>query len=247
VLVHGIGMRRQAWAPVLELIEAEREVINIDLPGFGESPPDEAGTELAVSDYADRLQRFFAEAGVERPHLAGNSMGGGIGLELGRRGAVRSLTLISPIGFWGRPGLAWCRGVLGTGYALGQRTPDSMPETLRVAMARPFLFLVAFGRPFAVPAPEVLATSEAGQTAPGFVDGLTHGLDYFFGEPGALPDIPVTVAWGRRDLLLPPITQARRARAQLPWARHLSLPRCGHIPFYDDPQRLARVLVEGSA
>jgi pimeloyl-ACP methyl ester carboxylesterase len=247
VLVHGIGMRRQAWAPVVELIEAEREVINVDLPGFGQSPPDEAGTALTVSDHADRLQRFFAEAGLSRPHVAGNSMGGGIALELGRRAAVRSLTLISPIGFWGRAGLAWCRAVLGAEYALGQGSPDSMPESLQVAIARPLLFPVAFGRPFAVPAHEVLATAEAGQAAPGFAGGLSHGLDYFFSEPGALRDIPVTVAWGRRDVLLPPITQARRARAMLPWARHLSLPRCGHIPFYDDPERLSRVLLEGSA
>ncbi len=240
-------MRRAAWGPVVELIEAEREVLNIDLPGFGDSPPDEAGTELTVADHADRLERFFAELGVERPHIAGNSLGGGIALELGRRGAVRSVTAISPIGFWRRPGLAWCRGVLRAEYALGQSSPDSMPEGLQVAMSRPALFLVAFGRPFAVPAEEVIATGEAGRAAPGFAGGLSHGLDYFFSEPGALREIPVTIAWGRRDVLLPPITQARRARALLPWARHLSLQGCGHVPFYDDPARMARVLLEGSS
>jgi pimeloyl-ACP methyl ester carboxylesterase len=247
VLLHGIGLRRAAWAPVVDLIEADREVLSVDLPGFGESPPDESGTELTVADYADRLERFFAEAGVERPHVAGNSLGGGIGLELGRRGAVRSVTAISPIGFWRRPGLAWCRGVLRAEYALGQRTPESMPESLQVATARLALFPVAFGRPFSVPAEEVIATGEAGQAAPGFVGGLSHGLDYFFSELGSLDEMPVTVAWGRRDLLLPPITQARRARALLPRARHLSLPGCGHVPFYDDPPRLARVLLEGSS
>jgi pimeloyl-ACP methyl ester carboxylesterase len=246
VLVHGIGMRRQAWAPVLARLEAEREVLNVDLPGFGQSPPDEAGTELGILDYADRLQRFFAEAGVERPHVAGNSMGGGIALELGRRGAVRSVTLISPIGFWGRPGIAWCRGLLRVEYALGANPSDSMPETLQLALARLALFPIAFGRPFAVPAEEVLATGEAAQAAPGFVDGVENGLDYFFTDPGGLRDIPVTVAWGRRDLLLPPITQARRARAMLPWARHLSLPGCGHIPFYDAPDLCAHLILEGS-
>ena len=239
-------MRRAAWAPVVELIEAEREVISVDLPGFGESPTDEAGPELSVGDFADRIEAFFADAALERPHVAGNSLGGGIALELGRRGSVRSMTAVSPIGFWGRAGLAWCRGLLRAEYALGQQD-QQLPESLDLLISRLALFPIAFGRPFAAPAAEVVATGEAAMAAPGFEGGLSHGLDYFFSEPGALREIPVTIAWGRRDLLLPPITQARRARALLPWGRHLSLPGCGHIPFYDDPPRLARVLLEGSS
>ncbi len=239
-------MRRAAWAPVVELLEAEREVLNVDLPGFGESPPDEAGTELTVADYGDRLQRFFAEMGVERPHVAGSSLGGGIALELGRRGTVRSVTAISPIGFWRRAGLAWCRGVLRAEYVLGKAGPETMPPSPGLVLERLALSLVAFGHPFQVPAEEVIATGEAGRAAPGFSDGLSHGLDYFFSDPGALREIPVTIAWGRRDLLLPPITQARRARRLLPWARHVSLPGCGHVPFYDDPELCAAMVLRGS-
>lgn len=38
VLIHGIGHRRQAWAPVFPLLTPHRDVIAVDLPGFGESP-----------------------------------------------------------------------------------------------------------------------------------------------------------------------------------------------------------------
>src|SRR2546430_16934209 len=100
VMLHGLGSRRQAWKPVVELVRGQREVLNVDLPGFGESAPDERGTELTVSDYADRIQRFLAEAGVERPHLGANSMVGGIALERAPRGAARSGTVSSRIGFW---------------------------------------------------------------------------------------------------------------------------------------------------
>jgi pimeloyl-ACP methyl ester carboxylesterase len=243
VLVHGLGARRKAWNPVVELVMAQREVLNVDLPGFGDSPPDAAGTKLTIADHADRLERFFAEAGVEHPHIGGSSMGGGIALELGRRGAVRSVTAFSPIGFWHRLGQAWCRWALRGGYELARWLPESAQS---ITATRVMMFIFSFGRPFHAPAEEVMDTAASGRAAPGFLDALSFGLDYRFGEPGALREIPLTIAWGRRDVLLPSWTQPRRARQLLPRARHVSLPRCGHVPFYDDPELCARVLLEGS-
>lgn len=63
-------------------------------------------------------------------------------------------------------------------------------------------------------------------------------------DPAALADIPVTIAWGNRDILLTYATQSRRARAVLPGARHITLPGSGHTPFYDDPDRCARLLLD---
>ena len=53
--------------------------------------------------------------------------------------------------------------------------------------------------------------------------------------------MPVTVAWGASDHLLPARRQAPRARALLPWARHLTL-GAGHVPFFDDPGAVAEVI-----
>ena len=116
-----------------------------------------------------------------------------------------------------------------------------------IASSRPFLFIYAFGRPWNAPDEEILETVESGLGAPGFRDALVHGLDYRFQNPQDLEGLPVTIAWGRRDVLMPAVLQARRARRMLPRARHVSLPRCGHIPFYDDPDLCAAVLLEGSA
>jgi Lysophospholipase len=38
VLLHGLGLNRRTWDAVVPLLTAEREVIAIDLPGFGQSP-----------------------------------------------------------------------------------------------------------------------------------------------------------------------------------------------------------------
>jgi hypothetical protein len=51
------------------------------------------------SGYSSWLERWFAEQDLGRPHVAGNSMGGDIALELARRGAVASATALSPVGF----------------------------------------------------------------------------------------------------------------------------------------------------
>jgi pimeloyl-ACP methyl ester carboxylesterase len=60
------------------------------------------------------------------------------------------------------------------------------------------------------------------------------------------PSVPVTIAWAARDLVLPP-WQGEVARAVLPHAEHLSMRGVGHVPMWDDPRRVARILLRGSA
>ena len=69
--------------------------------------------------------------------------------------------------------------------------------------------------------------------------------DHAFG--GHTPDCPVTIAWGEKDRLLIYSRQSARARRLLPDARHVTLHGCGHVPTWDDPEQVARVLLEGSS
>ena len=55
------------------------------------------------------------------------------------------------------------------------------------------------------------------------------------------------VAWAERDRLLLTSRQAPRAARMLPRARHVILRGCGHVPMWDDPGQVARVLLEASA
>ncbi|HEY2795320.1 MAG TPA: alpha/beta fold hydrolase, partial [Micromonosporaceae bacterium] len=99
VLIHGIGHRWQAWEPVLGMLADEHDVIAIDLPGFGRSPRPVGGMPASVPALATLLGSFLAELGVDRPHVAGNSLGGGLALELAAAGIARSATALSPAGF----------------------------------------------------------------------------------------------------------------------------------------------------
>jgi len=69
VLIHGIGSRSGAWKPVLDRLARERQVYAIDLPGFAQSPPLDAGTPSNVLTLADAVEGDFSEVhGLE--HLA---------------------------------------------------------------------------------------------------------------------------------------------------------------------------------
>src|SRR5919197_4829701 len=119
VLLHGIGSRRGVWDPVVATLARSRRVIALDIPGFGNSPPD--GSEPTAAGFAARLEGWFAEQGLERPHVAGNSMGGAIALELARRGCVASVAAISPAGFWTPRERTYAQSTLKASRALVRR------------------------------------------------------------------------------------------------------------------------------
>ena len=103
VLLHGIGHRWQAWEPVLDGWPSHHDVIAVDLPGFGRSPVPDGGMPAdmagAVAGVAGRTRRPRRSSG---PHVAGNSLGGAIGLELAAAGLAASATAFSPAGFFTR-------------------------------------------------------------------------------------------------------------------------------------------------
>jgi pimeloyl-ACP methyl ester carboxylesterase len=233
VLLHGIGSRGEAWEPVLDGLAARRDVVVLDLPGFGRSPL--GTTRPTVAGYADHVQRVCATLGLDRPHVAGSSLGGAVALELGRRGAARSVVAFAPVGFWGLPGVTWCQGTLRAMRTAASFARPALPLLVRSAAARSALFSLFYAAPQRVPPAVLVADSDAFSTCEGFDRTLGAFVDHVFTDPGRLPELPVTVVWGARDRLLPAATQARRARLALPSADHVVLPGCGHVPFPDDP------------
>jgi pimeloyl-ACP methyl ester carboxylesterase len=248
VLVHGLGSRRGIFAPLVPGLRAHRDVVALDLPGFGDSPPEPGCAGVAA--LADRVAAFLAAAGIARPHLAGSSLGGSVALELGRRGAARSVVAFAPAGFFGTPGRIWCRGLLRCARALARGLGPVGPRLAADPRLGPVLCGAFVAHPSRRPAGEWAADVRALAGSVGF-DAACAALAPWppaaARDIGGLTAIPVTVAWGTRDLVLPRPAQARRARALLPSARHVTLPGCGHLPFADDPGACVSLLLDPAA
>jgi pimeloyl-ACP methyl ester carboxylesterase len=245
VLVHGVGSRWQVWEPVLDRLAASHEVVSLDLPGFGASPPD--GTVPSVEGQAERVERFFSELGLERPHVVGNSMGGAIALELARRGSVASVTAVSPAGFWTPRERAYSTRTLLAMRAVAAAAPPRLRDALAAnRVTRTPTYALLLGRPWRLPARDAVESLEALLSSASFGPALDAFQHHVFREPDELRGTPVTIAWGDRDRLLLYGRQSRRARRLLPWARHVTLRGCGHLPFSDDPEQVAAVLLAGA-
>jgi pimeloyl-ACP methyl ester carboxylesterase len=246
VLIHGVGHHWQGWRPVIDRLAPEFDVVAPDSPGFGGSPPLPPGTDPAIPAYADAFAALFAELGIGRPHVAGNSMGGSIALELGRRGAARTVTAISPAGFWTARERRYCQVSLGLSGRMPAPARAVARALARTAAGRTLAMSQTFARPWRMPAEAAVATLDALWAAPALGPALEAFERYSFRDGHELAGVPVTVAWGSRDRLLLFGRQAPRARRALPHARHVTLDGAGHTPFHDDPDLVAAAIRAGA-
>ncbi|MER6439586.1 MULTISPECIES: alpha/beta fold hydrolase [unclassified Streptomyces] len=244
LLLHGIGHHRQAWDPVVHILAAEREVIAVDLPGFGASPALPDGLTHDLGTVVPVLGALCEALELDRPHVAGNSLGGLLALELGREKLVRSVTALSPAGFWTTAERRYAFAVLLAMRQGARRLPLPAVERLaRTAAGRAALTSTIYARPGRRSPEAVVAETLALAHAEGFAETLRAGVAVRFTDD--VPGLPVTVAWGTRDRLLVR-RQGIRAKQIIPRARLVRLPGCGHVPMNDDPALVARVILDGS-
>src|SRR5262249_5951359 len=86
LLLHSLGGSLVQWSPVLDRLAAEREVIAVDMPGFGESEQLPDGVAPRAANLATAVLDFYDALGIDRvPAVAGISLGGWIAVECGRQ------------------------------------------------------------------------------------------------------------------------------------------------------------------
>lgn len=245
VLVHGLGSNLRIWHPIRTALARSHEVVALDLPGFGESPSLPAAVRRDVPSLVSALEEWLDERGIGEPHVAGNSMGGLIALELAARGRARSAVAISPAGFGSRLENKLTKVTLRTQRVASRALAPVAGHATRSPAGRAVLLGVACARPWRIPPAEAAHMLTDFARAP----GLRRTLDPLLDEPPRdLETIrcPVAVLWGTRDLILP-VAGASRVQQRIPHAQVHRLPGLGHIPTFDDPETVAERILEVTA
>ena len=245
LLVHGLGAGWRSWSPILDQLAERREVIAVDLPGFGETPS--LTGEVSIAALTDSVADFIIEQQLDGVSTVGQSMGGRIVLELARRGVGGDTVSLDPGGFWSDRELAVFGATLRPSIALVRALRGRLPSLLGSSIGRTLLLAQFSARPWALSRetvlPDVAGLADSPATGAA-LNALTKGPKQQGAPAGTVPG-RVTIGWGRRDR----VTfrgQAARATALFPDAVLHWFERCGHFPQWDAPQEATRLILDST-
>jgi pimeloyl-ACP methyl ester carboxylesterase len=247
VLIHGFTATWRCWLPVLAELVPRFEVIAPTLHGHdGGSPlpPSEHPHSIAVA--ADYLEQHLDQLGVGTAHLAGNSLGGALALELAKRGRARSVVGISPAGGM-RPGDTAAALKVIKVFSRMQTTTSKSLNFLPRVMARPGLRRLALRdvmtRGHQVPAAEAvgLARSSVRTAIVEDVYTVLRSGEAYVRDLDQI-DVPVLITWGDKDRILPMQAHSPRLREEIKGLEFRVHPGIGHTPMWDDPGLIATTI-----
>jgi pimeloyl-ACP methyl ester carboxylesterase len=242
VLIHGLGADWRSWRPVLGALEAEHDVIAVDLPGHGASPRLPGGRPT-IGRIAAAIAEDLGELGVEFAHIVGNSVGGRVAVELAVRGRASTLVAISPSGFELPAERAW---VFWADQGMRLRARSGAPLRRRIgahAVTRSLALVGPHVRPWR------LSPDDAAHEIACFAGTRAYQSTLLW---GGMLDVPrglrgiecrSRIAFGTADVLLGALTAPRFA-ATIPRAELVPLWGCGHAPMADDPELVARTILD---
>jgi pimeloyl-ACP methyl ester carboxylesterase len=245
LLLHGLGMIWRAWSPVLPYLEPHHDVIVPTLAGHGGGPPLDSEVAPSIQALTDVIEDELDRLGLQQVHIAGNSLGGRIGIELARRGRARSLVLFSPAGAWRSQRSIELRAT-GVRLSLGAlgRYASRADAIAANGLLRWSLFAGQFAHPDRVPPEALAAYIRASGAAPGVAPLLREFPLRQLQPLPAVRDYPVRLVWADRDRVLPFDGFGAPMLERLPGAELIRLRGVGHIPMSDDPVTVAKLILE---
>lgn len=238
LLIQGMSGNHLHWGePLLSLLHPHFDVITYDHRGIGHS--DRVEDPFTIADLADDAAGLLDALGVARAHVMGISMGGMTAQELvlRRPDLVDTLTI----------GCSYCGGpesVLTAPEVVMQLTQAMMSGDRERAMRTAFEVNVSP----AYATDEHFATfREIGLTLPAALPVIMLQMQAIaaFDTSARLPglDVPALVMHGDADRMLPVANGELIARL-IPGARFERFDGAGHLFWWEDTARAARLLIE---
>jgi pimeloyl-ACP methyl ester carboxylesterase len=242
VLVHGVASSWRDWGPILPRLERRFEVVALALPGHFEAPDFAPGVPAALPSLVDAVESELDAQGIADAHLAGNSLGGWIALELARRGRARSVVALAPAGLSTADEARSLERGVRRNHSLARVLAPLAPLFARSRLAARLLLAAAVRDPARIDPQEAAYKLKAFAGCPRFRELVA---DLCARTARGLETIrcPVLVVWGDADRRLP-VRQASRFATAIPAARLVVLPGVGHLPMWDDPDAIADLIVD---
>lgn len=232
VLLHGFGANKDNWIRFTRSLPKEYRVIAFDLPGHGDTSKENDKTYTI-----DFITQGFADAAdaikLDRFHLAGNSMGGWVGILYTNRNPERIITL----GLFDTAGINspepsdLVKAIEKGRNILIPTSEDAFKELMGYAFYKePFI-------PW--PAPSVLARKSVAD-APFKQKMWTDIRSTYKDVANILPDLrlPVLILWGDRDRITH-VSSVQVLERYLPNTKTVIMPDCGHMPMLERPKEAA--------
>jgi pimeloyl-ACP methyl ester carboxylesterase len=216
VLLHGFLDTWRTWEGVLPALERHHDVLALTLAGHAGGPAIDGPVSDAV--LVDAVERAMDAAGFETAHLAGNSLGGWVALQLAARGRARTVVALAPAGGW-----AADDPVRGQTLRFQATMHDALKDAPLYAMTD-----------------RALGVARA-DAAPAFIE---YALSAEWSLDAERITCPVRIVWGTDDGLLPwPAAAVRFRRDWLPQADWIELDGVGHHPQLDIPLETAQLIL----
>jgi pimeloyl-ACP methyl ester carboxylesterase len=249
LLIHGMAGSSTSWVPVLDDLAPHVTYVAPDLPGHGRS--DKPRGDYSLGAQASFLRDLLVTLGHERATVVGQSLGGGIAMQMAYQYPERCerLALV-------------CAGGLGQEVMplLRLLTAPGVEYVLPVAF-QPFMkssveTVTGWASKIGLrPAP---ATEEMWRSYTSLMDARTrtaflHTLRSVIDLKGQrvsardrmylTEEVPTLLVWGQDDPIIP-VSHAHQAHEAMPGSRLEIMEGCGHYPHVEDPRRFSRILLD---
>ena len=233
VLIHGLGASAERWASVAPTLHKYFRLIIPDLIGFGLS--DKPQLDYTPEFFAEFLDHFLKNLGIQTTHMIGSSLGGQIVAEYASQNnnSIDKLILVSSAGVMKSSTSAL------NAYIMAALYPNH--ESAKNA------FEIMTGSPKNIDLQIVNSFVKRMQMPNAKMAFMSTLLGLKNSEPitTKLQSItaPTLVIWGGKDPVIP-IEHADKFISSIPDCRFFKMDYCGHTPYVEDPARFCNIVLD---
>lgn len=236
VLVHGLADDTTVWEQNIDALAKHYRVIAVDQIGFGKSA--KPALAYRVATFSDFLAEFLTQLKLGKVTLVGNSLGGWVAAHtaISYPNLVGGVVLVNSAGY--------------SDLEKHTKMPIEWLELSSVEVNRKALpYIFHNKRLYEGEAGEQAAralvvqriTNQDGFTIMRFLQSLKRQEDVLDGRLSGLK-VPTIVLWGENDRMIP-LKIAERLQKEIPGAKLVPIPGCGHMPQLECPEAFNSALL----